>query len=69
MYSLWTYQCLSLSLLTVKSVNLAVARDLDAWLSITEIVCIYNSAYFTLIAEVLFEQLLIHTAVQWIGHG
>ena len=48
-----------LSLLTVKSIDLVVARD--GFLCTMEIVCIFMVA--TLITEVLFKQFLICTAV------
>ena len=53
------------SLLTAKSVNLAVACDgfpLKEKLPVFFIVAI-------LIVEVLFEQFLIHTTVQWVEHS
>ena len=53
------------SLLTTKSVDLAIARDdfpSERKSSVFFVVAI-------LIAEVLFEQFLIHTAVFWVEHS
>ena len=63
MHSSGTYQLASLvfhsSLLTVKSINLVVARD--GLLCVTELSVFFIVA--TLVIEVLFKQFLIRTAV------